>query len=64
LDSGDTIRDFPEAKRSESGPVRYAWNGRNNDGQLVPNGRYAVYITVTDEAGNRAVRRRGFAVTR
>ncbi|MDR1901738.1 MAG: OmpA family protein [Treponema sp.] len=34
---------------------RIAWDGRNDDGALSPDGQYAYYLSSTDEAGNTGI---------
>ena len=38
---------------AQSGPGTVRWNGRNDNGSLVAEGKYNVYLTPTDRAGNR-----------
>ena len=42
------------AQRDLSGPKNLAWDGRNNDGQLVPPGLYLLRLSVQTDAGKTA----------
>jgi flagellar hook assembly protein FlgD len=38
---------------AQSGPGTVSWNGRNDNGNHVAEGKYNVYLTPTDRAGNK-----------
>jgi flagellar hook assembly protein FlgD len=42
---------------SEAGPTRTTWDGTNNAGKRVPDGRYDIRVVPRDRAGNRGTAR-------
>lgn len=64
LATGDIVRSLGTRSKPRSGSVSFSWDGRNDDGRRVARGRYAVYVTVSDTAGNRRAKRKGFDLTR
>ncbi len=53
--SGTVVRSLTRAGRKGSGSI--SWNGRNDSGKVVRDGRYTVTLTPTDKAGNRGTSR-------
>ncbi len=47
--SGKTVREYSWAKEA---PGNFQWDGRDENGKLVPDGTYDYRITATDAAGN------------
>jgi flagellar hook assembly protein FlgD len=52
-EGGTVVRYFSVAARA--GSVAVAWDGKGNDGRIVPDGRYDVRLTPRDAAGNTGV---------
>lgn len=49
--SGQAVRTYTW---HNSAPKSFSWNGRNNSGQVLPNGHYTYRISSTDRAGNQS----------
>ncbi len=47
--TGKTVRSY---QWNESAPKSFSWDGRDDNGKLVPDGTYAYQLTSTDPAGN------------
>jgi flagellar hook assembly protein FlgD len=52
---GGTVRRY--STWAQAGPGIVNWNGRNDKGRLAAEGKYNIYLTPTDRAGNRGVTR-------
>jgi flagellar hook assembly protein FlgD len=53
LDAQDrAVRLAIDDQTLDAGIVRFDWDGRDNDGQLVPDGEYQAMFTVTTDAGS------------
>jgi flagellar hook assembly protein FlgD len=50
-EAGDGVRSFSVSTAS-AGSVAVTWDGKDNDGHVVPDGRYDVRLTPRDVAGN------------
>ncbi len=50
-EAGDGVRSFSVSAAS-AGSVAVSWDGKDNDGHVVPDGRYDVRLTPRDVAGN------------
>ncbi len=50
-EAGDGVRSF-SVSASATAPVAVTWDGKDNDGHVVPDGRYDVRLTPRDAAGN------------
>jgi hypothetical protein len=48
-DSGNVVRTLVPGKRLRRGTVTYTWNGRDDDGQFVPEGVYKPRVHLADQ---------------
>ena len=61
--NGRVVRNYGPTK-AQAGKFVQTWNGRNDAGGLVLNGRYKVVLRVEDRAGNATVETASVRVTR
>lgn len=47
--AGRSVRVLATALRRPAGPVRFAWDGRDDAGDVVPDGRYRLRVRLRDE---------------